>query len=75
MRYSLPKRADGKPNLAFVLKACPRCVGDLVLQRDLGGDYYTCLQCGVEVEPRPEAEQASRAGRTDAPVLLQLLGR
>jgi hypothetical protein len=70
MRYSLPKRADGKPNLAFVLKACPRCLGDLVLYRDLGGDYYACLQCGVEVEPRLEGAQASRAGRTDAPALL-----
>jgi hypothetical protein len=70
MRYTLPERADGKPHLAFLLKTCPRCVGDLVLHRDIGGDYYTCLQCGVEIEPRPEAAQASRAGRTDVPALL-----
>ena len=60
MRYSLPARADGKPNLAFVLKACPRCVGDLMLVRDIGGDYWTCLQCGVEIEPRPRAAETSR---------------
>ena len=69
MRYSLPKRAGGKPNLAFVLKACPRCLGDLLLYRDLGGDYYACLQCGAEIEPRLKGVPASRAGRTDAPAL------
>jgi hypothetical protein len=65
MRYTLPARADGKPNLAFVLKACPRCVGDLVLQRDLNGEYYTCLQCGVQIEARPRAAETSghRSGR------------
>ena len=65
MRYSLPKRAGGKPNLAFVLKACPRCLGDLIHHRDLRCDYYACLQCGAEIE----AEQASAVGRTDAPAL------
>jgi len=60
MRYTLPARADGKPNLAFVLKACPRCVGDLVLYRDLGGDYYACLQCGAQIESRPYAAKAPR---------------
>lgn len=60
MRYSLPKRAGGKPNLAFVLKACPRCLGDLILHRDPGGEYYACLQCGAEVEPRSRAAAASR---------------
>jgi hypothetical protein len=69
MRYSLPKRADGKPNLAFVLKACPRCLGDLVLYPDLNGDYYSCLQCGGEVEPRLEGAQTSRVGWREAPAL------
>ncbi len=60
MRYSLPTRADGKPNLAFILKACPRCVGDLVRHRDLRGDYYVCLQCGVEIESRPRVAATPR---------------
>lgn len=60
MRYTLRARADGKPNVAFILKACPRCVGDLVLYSDLNGDYYACLQCGVEIEPRPRAAATSR---------------
>lgn len=30
----------------FVLKGCPRCVGDLFLTCDRYGDYYACLQCG-----------------------------
>lgn len=60
MRYRLPERAGDKPNLAFVLKACPKCLGDLVLQRDLGGDYYACLQCGTEIETRPQGTATPR---------------
>ena len=28
------------------LKACPKCHGDLYLQRDQYGRYMSCLQCG-----------------------------
>jgi transcription initiation factor TFIIIB Brf1 subunit/transcription initiation factor TFIIB len=28
------------------LKACPRCLGDLILEADLYGQYVACLQCG-----------------------------
>lgn len=30
----------------LVLKACPRCHGDLVLEYSPPADYYACLQCG-----------------------------
>ncbi len=30
----------------LVLKACPRCHGDLMLEATLDADYYECLQCG-----------------------------
>lgn len=30
----------------LVLKACPRCHGDLVLEVARDTDYYECLQCG-----------------------------
>jgi hypothetical protein len=32
-------------------KSCPRCQGDLTLERDLyfGYRYLTCIQCGAEV--------------------------
>ncbi len=28
------------------LKACPRCQGDLFIERDQHERYVTCLQCG-----------------------------
>lgn len=28
------------------LKACPRCAGDMLANRDLYGNYAECLQCG-----------------------------
>lgn len=30
----------------LVLKACPRCHGDLILEVTRDTDYYECLQCG-----------------------------
>ena len=29
------------------LKACPRCTGDLGLDRDQYGWFWDCLQCGT----------------------------
>lgn len=38
----------------FVLKACPKCGGDLVTAYDLDEKYHSCLQCGYIVyERRP----------------------
>ena len=31
----------------FFLKACPKCHGDLYLERDGCGTYIECLQCGL----------------------------
>jgi len=28
------------------LKACPRCKGDLFMERNVGDSYMVCLQCG-----------------------------
>ena len=30
----------------MLLKACPKCLGALVLDRDMYGRYFMCLQCG-----------------------------
>lgn len=30
----------------LVLKACPRCHGDLMLENTRDTEYYECLQCG-----------------------------
>ena len=35
----------------ILLKSCPRCRGDLLLEEDHYGRYYSCLQCGLEVFP------------------------
>jgi predicted nucleic acid-binding Zn-ribbon protein len=34
------------PNL-IKYKGCPRCEGNLFLERDSEGIYATCLQCGA----------------------------
>ena len=44
--------AAGATRPRFILKACPRCLGDLKFRSDYFGDYYDCLQCGAELEPR-----------------------
>ncbi len=49
----------------FMLKACPRCTGDLYLDRDdeAGPELY-CMQCGFrsygDVEPKLEAAASQR---------------
>ncbi len=30
------------------LKSCPRCRGDVVIDRDMDGWYEQCLQCGYQ---------------------------
>lgn len=30
----------------FWLKCCPRCGGDLYLNKDIWGRYLACVQCG-----------------------------
>ena len=32
-------------------KACPRCKGDMVVDKDQHGHYMECLQCGYETDP------------------------
>lgn len=34
----------------LMLKACPRCHGDLSLETDRWGTYWGCLQCGHHIE-------------------------
>ena len=29
------------------LKGCPRCGGDIHINRDMYGEYRECLQCGL----------------------------
>lgn len=38
------------------LRNCPRCQGDLFIDKDLDGWYEQCLQCGYRREMRAIAE-------------------
>ena len=31
----------------IMFKACPKCRGDMHVNRDIHGDYKECLQCGL----------------------------
>ena len=58
------------------LKSCPRCKGDIFLDKDIDGWYERCLQCGynqdletiVEVREQPSVRKrklsAAAAGKT-----------
>jgi hypothetical protein len=41
--------------MTWKLKTCPRCQGDLFLDKDMDGWYEQCLQCGFRKELRPIA--------------------
>jgi hypothetical protein len=53
---ALPRWAI-KESAMFVLKACPRCHGDL--NGGLDGEF-TCIQCGYELKPEERARMAAR---------------
>ena len=38
----------------MLLKGCPRCRGDLHINKDIYGEYKQCVQCGYmeDLEPR-----------------------
>ena len=36
------------------LKGCPRCHGDLFLERDIGASYVVCIQCGYTLNEAQE---------------------
>ena len=39
-------RHVGAVTTGVMLRACPRCRGDVSERRDLHGTYWACLQCG-----------------------------
>jgi hypothetical protein len=45
------------------LKSCPRCRGDIIVDRDFDGWYEQCLQCGYQhyleslAEAKPPAKK------------------
>jgi len=51
MRYA-PDRAGSCLDLAATVKACPMCLGDLVLKAGETGHYYVCVQCQTRIDGR-----------------------
>lgn len=50
------------------VKACPRCKGDMFLDRDLDSWYEQCLQCSyrVELKPLSRVKEPALAGERNA---------
>ena len=48
------------PTIAAPSKACPKCHGDLYLNKDMYGKYLSCLQCGYMKDVPEEAEKEVR---------------
>jgi DNA-directed RNA polymerase subunit M/transcription elongation factor TFIIS len=40
----------------IMFKACPKCKGDLYLNRDMYGKYVNCFQCGYLKDLTSEEE-------------------
>ena len=38
----------------FYFKACPKCRGDLTLEKDAYGDFLKCMQCGILIDVKVE---------------------
>jgi hypothetical protein len=46
----------------ILFKRCPKCSGDLQIDRDCYGYYVSCFQCGYYKEiPRPQARAKARS--------------
>ena len=52
------------------LKSCPRCRGDMFIDRDTYGWYEECMQCGFHNELESMVEFSEKLGQTrKAPTL------
>ncbi len=63
-----PDGASKEVDSMLLFKSCPRCRGDMYVNRDIYGEYKECLSCGMmaDVEPPPARESlltASSDGR------------
>ena len=45
------------------LKGCPKCSGDMLLNRDIHGQYVACLQCGYLRDVKDERESLAADAR------------
>lgn len=56
----LSKHEEGNNMSVWKLQCCPRCHGDVFLDRDLDGWYEKCLQCSYERELKTLEEFTER---------------
>ena len=49
-------------------KACHRCQGDMLLERDRYGQYVQCIQCGYETDSVQQAQARRVTVNVDAVV-------
>jgi hypothetical protein len=60
----------------MIYKSCPKCRGDVTVERDIYGGQpeLVCLQCGYTARPNERvaliAKLAQRLGRTPQPALV-----
>ena len=61
---SRPVKKD-KEGKVFYFKGCPRCKGDVYVEKDSFGTYRKCLQCGrmQELELRRQAANRRKGGK------------
>ena len=64
----------GRRFKVIIFKACPRCDGDVHINRDMYGEYRECLMCGfmadiqkpslLEIDMAGAKKESKRGGRT-----------
>jgi ribosomal protein S27AE len=60
------KLGEGRIHMVrWKLKSCPRCGGDIFIDRNLDGWYEQCLQCSYQRELRGLAEFKERPTRKE----------
>ncbi len=62
--HNRPVKKD-KEGKVFDFKGCPRCKGDVYVEKDSFGTYRKCLQCGrmQELELRRPAATRRKGGK------------
>jgi hypothetical protein len=47
----------------MLLKSCPRCHGDMILEELLGDEEFVCIQCGFRSALVAQAQPVLSGGR------------
>ena len=55
-------------NPEFKFDACPRCAGNLVLESDMYGEAWSCIQCGYMIDIQSEPSRGALLLLEDDPL-------